>query len=256
MNKSSAKGMEGYFALSQSWAGSRSEELQRSRRVAWIVALGALSVALLLGLALVLAMPLKRVETHTLMVDRQTGHVQHLTQFDAEAVTADTALTQSFLAQYVVARERFDIATIRDDYRKVALWSAGPARQEYLAMMPATNAESPLARYPRSTLVDVTVKSLTSVSENRVLVRFDSIQRDPGSGISSVRPQVALIDFSYSQRPMSLEDRLINPLGFQVTRYRRSMEALPVIRDDPPDGRRTPLTRRAVSEPLPTAGPS
>jgi type IV secretion system protein VirB8 len=34
--------------------------------------------------------------------------------------------------------------------------------------------------------------------------------------------------FSYTGEPMSIEDRLINPLGFKVERYRRSAETPPM----------------------------
>jgi type IV secretion system protein VirB8 len=38
---------------------------------------------------------------------------------------------------------------------------------------------------------------------------------------------VAVIRYRYSGEPLRLEDRLVNPLGFQVLRYRRDAEALP-----------------------------
>jgi type IV secretion system protein VirB8 len=38
---------------------------------------------------------------------------------------------------------------------------------------------------------------------------------------------VAVIHFRYSNEPMSLEDRFVNPLGFQVTGYRKDPEAAP-----------------------------
>src|SRR3546814_6281119 len=59
--------------------------------------------------------------------------VQQLKPLDAETISADRALTQSFLVQYVIAREGFDIDALQSDYRKVALWSSGSARQTYLS---------------------------------------------------------------------------------------------------------------------------
>ena len=66
-------------------------------------------------------MPLKTVEPYTLLVDRQTGFVQALEPLEPERISADTALTQSFLVQYVIARESFDVDTLQANYRKVAL---------------------------------------------------------------------------------------------------------------------------------------
>src|SRR3546814_4386960 len=93
------------------------------------------------------------------LVDRQTGFVQQLKPLDAETISADRALTQSFLVQYVIAREGFDIDALQSDYRKVALWSSGSARQTYLSDIKVSNPDSPLARLPRSSRIDVEVKS-------------------------------------------------------------------------------------------------
>ena len=134
--------------IADSWAVSVSSELERSRKVAWIIACVSAAIALLLAIALVLLVPLKTVEPYTLLVDRQTGHVEKLNPLDAQTVSADTALTRSFLVQYVIAREGFDGADLQEDYRKVGLFSAPKARQAYAAQMQASNPQSPLAYMP------------------------------------------------------------------------------------------------------------
>lgn len=83
---------------------------------------------MLLALALVLLTPLKTVEPYTLLVDRQTGFVQAVDPLEPQRISGDAALTQSFLVQYVIARESFDIDSVQSSYRKVSLWSADSAR--------------------------------------------------------------------------------------------------------------------------------
>lgn len=216
-----------YFAESASWAKDRSDALVASRRVAWRVAAALGVVAVCEALALMFLMPLKTVEPYTLLVDRQTGFVQALKPVDAQLVSADRALTQSFLVQYVIAREGYDRDTVQGDYRKVALWSAGQARSDYVATMQATNPDSPLNRYAPGAIVDVTVKSVTPVGSNSAMVRYDTRRRDQRGAAPTAQSWVAVIRYRYSGEPMSVADRFINPLGFQVERYRRSMEVLP-----------------------------
>src|SRR3546814_11521520 len=103
---------------------------------------------------------------------RQTGFVQQLKPLDAETISADRALTQSFLVQYVIAREGFEIDALQSDYRKVALWSSGSARQTSLSAIQVSNPDSPLARLPRSSRIDVEVKSVTPMEKATALVRF------------------------------------------------------------------------------------
>lgn len=219
--------LDAYYAEAGSWAYDRQDAMHTSRRIAWIIAAVAVAVALFEAVALMLLTPLKRVEPYTLMVDRQTGFVQLLKPLNPELVTGDAALTQSFLVQYVIAREGFDIDSLDNDYRKVALWSAGTARSDYLTLMPASNPASPLATLPRSSVIDVQVRSVSTLSRDTALVRFETVRRDSGSQSGPPRAWVAVIRFRFSGDPMSAADRFVNPLGFQVVRYRRSAEALP-----------------------------
>lgn len=225
--KQSPTEQRAYFAEGASWAQDRSDALVASRRVAWRVAAALGVVAVCEALALLFLMPLKTVEPYTLLVDRQTGFVQALKPVDAQLVSADRALTQSFLVQYVIAHEGYDRDTVQSDYRKVALWSAGQARSDYIAAMQATNPDSPLNRYAAGTIVDVTVKSVTPVGSNSAMVRYDVRRRDTRGQALPAQSWVAVIRYRYSGEPMSVADRFVNPLGFQVERYRRSMEVLP-----------------------------
>lgn len=237
-----------YFADGASWAQDRRDALAGSRRIAWIVAGVAATIALCEALALAVLLPLKTVVPYTLLVDRQTGFVQVLKPLDAQLVSADRALTQSFLVQYIIAREGFDRDTLQADYRKVGLWSAGSARAEYIASMQASNPASPLSRLPASAIVDVEVKSVTPLGKESALVRYDTRRRDAGGERAPTRAWVAAIRYGYSGEPLDVADRYVNPLGFQVHRFRRSEEVVPPIASPPPIA---PTSPRRGSEPRP-----
>src|SRR6185503_589539 len=124
MNSMSDENLEEYYREAESWSQDRLETTTRSLRLAWIAAGVAALIAIIEGIALVSLIPLKRDVPYTLMVDRETGYVQRLDPLANDALTADAALTRSFLVQYVVARESYDIDNLQEDYRKVGLWSA------------------------------------------------------------------------------------------------------------------------------------
>src|SRR3546814_16291712 len=113
---------------------------------------------------------------------------------------------------------------LQSDYRKVALWSAGRARDDYLAGIQASNPDSPLMRLPRSSLIAAEVKSVTPMSDDSALVRFDTRRSDAGGQVTPAQPWGAIVRFEYSGEPMRVADRMINPSGFKVTRYRKSAE--------------------------------
>lgn len=213
--------------VADSWATSVTDDLQRSNRRAWIVAIIAALVALLEALALVFLVPLKTVEPYTLLVDRQTGNVEALAPLDAQVVAPDTALTRSFLVQYVIARESFAADNLQEDYRKVSLWSAGDARERYIREMDASNPQSPLAYLSPGARIKTEIRSVSNLGQGRAMVRFTTTRIEPRARPQPPEYQVALIDYDFSAASMSEADRYINPLGFQVTGYRRDAETLP-----------------------------
>lgn len=234
MNKRSRETLDAYYKEAESWSGDRQQEMRKSRKIAWMVAGAACAVALLEAFALVLLTPLKTERTVTLLVDRNTGFVQAVRPQDEQRIAADTALTQSLLVQYVTQREGFDHDSVQSNYRHVTLWSAENARADYMAAMQASNPQSPLVRYPRGTVVETQVKSVSPVARNVAMVRFDTRLRNPNGQVTPLGSWVSVIRYRFTGEPMAQEDRFANPLGFQVLRYRKDQEALPSPAQVPP----------------------
>jgi type IV secretion system protein VirB8 len=214
------------YAQAASWAADIHGSLRASRRVAWIIAGAAVLVALFEALALAALTPLKTVVPYTILVDRQTGYVQTIEGLKPGGLTQDAAVTQSFLVQYVIARETFDAADLRENYQKVMVWSGENARSQYRREMDKTNPSSPLVINTATTIVKTTVKSVSLLSPTTALVRFDTTRLDPGASIGDVRSYAAVMSFRYTGAPMRMEDRFINPLGFQILSYRRDAETV------------------------------
>jgi len=215
----------GYYAQARSWAEDRQISLKRSRTLAWALAGVAVAIAALEAVALASLAPLKSVEPYTILVDRQTGYTQILKGDGAERITADDALIQSMLAQYVVARERYDITTIAHDYRKVALWSVDRARTAYMAAMQTGSADNPTTRLPRTSVINTFIKSVSRLGPMTALVRFDTERVDQGQANGARQSWIAVVRYRFARAPMSFDDRLINPLGFQVATYRKDQES-------------------------------
>ncbi len=255
MKKTSREALDAYYREAGSWAADQIGALKKSTRIAWIVAGAAAVVAVVEGFALITLMPLKTVVPYTLMVDRTTGFVQELKPLDPGQITPDKALVQSMLVQYVIGRESFDIASVQADYRKVGLWSAEQARTDYLNRMRNGGPDSPLTLYPRSTVIETRVKSVSPLDNQSALVRFETIRRDAGGQAAPARPWAAVVEYRFSGEPMSTEDRFLNPLGFQVVRYRRDAEALETATEVAPPPPPPPVSLEPVDAvPVPVAG--
>lgn len=215
-----------YYAEAASWSQDVHGALRSSRNVAWIVAIGLGIIAILEAVALTLLMPLKTVVPYTITVDRQTGYVEAAQGLLPGRLSQNSAVTQAFLAQYVLAREGYDPSDLQADYRKVALWTTGAARDQYLRAMAPSNPASPVKLYPATTVLQPTIKSISLLSRDSALVRFDVERRDYGASSGERQSYAAVIGFRYTGSPMRMADRFLNPLGFQVTSYRRDAEMI------------------------------
>lgn len=213
--------------ITDSWATSVTDDLQRSNRRAWIVAITAAFIAFLEALALVFLIPLKTVEPYTLLVDRQTGHIEALAPLSAQVVAPDGALTRSFLVQYVIARESFTQSGLQEDYRRVSLWSNQAVADSYQRRMAADNPSSPLAYLPRGSTLKTEIRSVSELSDNRAMVRFTTTPTDSGGRTQAPQYWVSIISYEFVAAEMTEADRYVNPLGFRVTSYRRDAETLP-----------------------------
>jgi len=247
-----------YYAQARTWAEDRQAAFDSSRRLAWRVAAVAGAIAALEALALIALAPLKTVVPYTLLVDRNTGFVEALDPAHPLPIKPQAALTQALLAQYVVARETFDINSLPEQYRKVALWSAQAARREYLGLMTRDNPDNPINRYPRTTNVETQVESVSTLGPETALVRYFTEQHNAGQGAGPRAFWAAVVRFRFSGEPMALSDRLVNPLGFQVVSYRRDQEAPPpqplaVAPEAPAPTAIGPDNARAPATPVPLA---
>ena len=215
-----------YYAAAQSWADERVESERRSRKLAWIVAGVAGAIALVLALIVAMLFPLKTVQPYVVTVDRQSGAVEVATTVANGRLTQNEAVIQAQLANYVRVRETFDATDLAANYRRVQLFSSPDVRAAYIAGMAASNPASPLHTLSAGDTLSIRIKSVSLIGPGSALVRYDADRTvAAGRGVAS-NAFVSAISFGFSDRPLRAADRFENPLGFQVTRYRRDAEGV------------------------------
>ena len=213
-----------YYARAQSWAETQNGSVLRERKIAWIVAGIAIALAVVLAIALLILLPLKTVEPYVVTVDRQNGAVQVASGIEPGKLSQNEVVIQAELARYVRARESFDATDLPQVYRQVQLMSSRDVANAYVRFMSVKNAASPLNALNRGDTLAVTIKSISLISPGSAIVRFDVSQIASGGGAPATGSYVSAISFGFNGRPLKPADRFDNPLGFQVTRYRRDVE--------------------------------
>jgi type IV secretion system protein VirB8 len=217
--------LKGYFAEARSWDADRLRAAERSRRLAWSAAgvLAALSIASVSAVAVLT--PLKTVEPYVVRVDRATGAVDVMTGLKGgKDLTYEEAVTKSFLATYVRARESWLPSAAEANFRQVSIMSTPEEQQRWAAFFRPSNPASPQTAYGPATEVQVEVRAISFVSPKVASVRFHRELRQGGQVTGS--DWIATLAFAYAKAPMSEADRLRNPLGFQVSSYRADPEVV------------------------------
>jgi len=214
-----AADLEQYLEESRGLERDYLDELVRSRRAAWRVAVGA-AVLLAVALAALMALvPLKRVEGFVLRVDNATGAVDVLTTLHDGQTTYGEVVDRYFVNKYVVNRESYDYETLQTAYDTTALLSSPEMQRDYAALF-----EGPKARdkvLSSQVRIAVRVRSITpGTTRNTAVVRFATRSARRDGTADGEESLVATIGFRYVGAAMREQDRLVNPLGFQVTSYR------------------------------------
>lgn len=218
--------LRAYFEEARAWDHERLASALRSRRLAWITAAAASVLAGTSIAAVAVLTPLKTVEPYVVRVDRSTGAVEVMTALNrAKPVRYDEAVTKSFLATYVRARESWLPAAAEANFRQVSIMSTPQEQQRWAAAFRPSNPASPQVAFGPNADVQVSVRAISFVAPSVATVRFHRTARSGAQVLET--DWIATAAFAYAKAPMGEGDRLRNPLGFQVSSYRADPEATP-----------------------------
>ncbi|WP_278434194.1 virB8 family protein [Brucella anthropi] len=216
--------LKSYFEKARRFDQDRMNEVERSNRLAWSIAIAAGIVAGISILAVASLAPLKTVEPFVVRVDNSTGIVDVVSALSATAGTYDEAVTKYFAAKYVRGREGYVWSEAQENFRTIALLSTQAEQARFAATYRGSNPQSPQNVYGRSATVRINIVSIALINQNVVSVRYiRSLTR--GEEVRTTH-FVATLTYSYANAPMSSTDRLVNPLGFAVSEYRADPEAI------------------------------
>ncbi|MGK6315621.1 virB8 family protein [Neorhizobium sp. DT-125] len=216
--------LKAYFEKARRFDQDRLIQAERSRRVAWFVALVSSTLACVSIVALAALTPLKTVEPFVIRVDNSTGIVDVVSALTSTAGTYDEEVTKYFAARYVRAREGYVWSEAEENFRTVSLLSTQPEQLRFASTYRGSNPESPQNIYGRAATARISVKSISLIGSAVVSVRYmQTVTR--GEDVRTTH-WVATLTYTYANAPMSSTDRLVNPLGFVVSEYRADPEAI------------------------------
>lgn len=233
-NKEETPKVKGAIAKGVNYELTIAEMAKRSERRAWQVAAGAMVVCGVLAGGYFFLLPLKERTPFLVLVDPYSGNVQTSRLVPSvldRTITKSEAVTRANVQRFVLARESYDWDTLTRRYGdwQTAYLMASPAvgvqmREEYNRK----NPDSPINLYGKTDAIRIQILSTTVVGSGRgnntgtATVRFQrSVFNKPSGTVKFLDNKLATLTFRYNDNlRLNDEQRVINPLGFQVVSYK------------------------------------
>ena len=219
-----------YFNEVASYSSEIMLAARRARSTGWLVGAIGTAVGVLGILSAASLFPLKRTEVQFFEVDRSTGYIgASLAATDAPRLFSQQTAYHA-LRDYVDAREGYVPETDDLMFHKAAIMSAPDEQQRYAAMRKAPL--SPPNALGRTGYVRIDNFHISQIGSGKgqtfvYLARFDRVVVRGGQA-EPVEHWSATIQFQWHpELPMSAQDRLINPGGFQAVAYQAQPDTDP-----------------------------
>jgi type IV secretion system protein VirB8 len=234
--------LRAYFEEAQSWDRSRLEDSRRSARRAWLVAAAGWICAVCAAVAMLLLIPLKRVEPYLIRVDSRTGIVDTVPIYTGKAAF-DESVTRYFLSHYVTVCERFNLVTAESDYEECGAFHGAQRNQAWYALWNRANPRSPLNLHRDGSVLLAEVESVSffrraSGLTDLAQVRYRKSERQAGGPPTAPTHWIATIQYTFAVPSSDPRVRRWNPLGFKVIDFEVESEAPEVAPGAPAAGAR------------------
>lgn len=209
----------------KNWYKDRYQYVLVQRKILVFITSLSLIASLVTVLVIMRLTPLKTVEPFVIQVDQKTGITQTVDQKSVKEITANEAVNNFFIVQYIRSRENYVSTDLTRNYNIVRLMSE--SRKVYGEFMRDANPNNPksnAARLGTNGVRTVKFKSITYLSPTQIQARV--LVEEKSENNLAQQHLIILLSFAYVNMALTLEERYINPLGFIVTEYRVDEDTL------------------------------
>jgi len=195
-----------------------------SRNRWFLVGVLTLILALLEAGALIGLAPFKSVEPYVIQVESKTGITNVLAPLAEKPLTQNEAVTKYFLVKYILARETYDPQDLNHNYDQVRLMSSPDEENRFEDYL--QSHDSPVEQFKTTATRTIQVNSVAFLNQKTAQVRFRATRTQLSSNEKQDSYWIATLSYQFVSSPLDEEDRLNNPLGFQIKTYRVDQEVI------------------------------
>lgn len=155
----------------------------------------------------------KSLEPYVIEVEQKTGIATVVDQLTAQSFTGDQMVRKYFINEFVHAASGYDPKTYKMDVDKVRLFAAANIYSDFRNRINARQLGT-------GSEIEVRIKSILFTDPNTAQIRITEQLTSDKDYKPQTKDKVITLGFYFSpQMQLTMEERLINPLGFQVNQY-------------------------------------
>ncbi len=195
----------------KSWYANRYQMVLVQRNILLLFTLVSMFAVAIAVVFVKNIMSSKSLEPYVIEVEQKTGVPTIVELMTANHFTGDQMIRKYFINQFVRSASAYDPKTYKTDAEKVRLFSTPNIYTDFRSRVNAKDLG------PNSS-IEVRIKSVqfpeSNVAQIRLVRQVNREGFDP-----QMKDEVITMGFYFANLDLNLEERLINPLGFQVNKY-------------------------------------
>jgi type IV secretion system protein VirB8 len=163
------------------------------------------------------------IDPFVIEIEKKSGVPTVVKPLSIQTYSANEAIKRYFVMKYIRAREGYFSETFNENYTNVVrvLSSSDVYYGDYRNKFGYNNPSSPRNLYGSGSYRTVGLKSIIFPSATSAQVRINLMV---SGQVNLSMDKIIYMEFDYFNLNMNEADRLINPLGFQVTLFRMNDE--------------------------------
>lgn len=201
----------------KNWFNDRNEWVQVQRNLSFFAVIVLTITVTVLVSAVTFIKNSRTIEPFVIEIEPKSGVATVVDPQTIKAYSANEAVIRHYVWEYIKARQEYFFSTFSRANDYVRVLSTPQIYSIYTSLYGPNNPQSPVQQLGSASFRSVELISMIILSNNTVAeVRFREQTRGTFAGS---KDKFARVVFGFSNIDLTENDRLINPLGFNVTEY-------------------------------------
>lgn len=218
MSKDSGNTKNGSSVQVKSWYEDRYQALVVQRNLFFVIIIACVAVIVVSVLIIGFLSQQKTIDPMVIEVEDKTGITNIVNPETNRSWTVDESLNKYFLMTYLKARETYNVATYEYNFNSVVrLLSSGEVYNQFRESI-SSASNNPIALYGANVSTSLQIRSIlflpTKVAGQSAQIRFAVVTSD-----GKTFPKIVSMIWNYVTLNLNFDDRMVNPIGFQVQSY-------------------------------------